>query len=118
MSLRRLLIHRCTLVIPDQQTGEDEYGRPEYGDKGIEDVPCRADEVRHYISRDKNGADFLKENVLFLMSKNKLTNDMKVKDIKDKEGHDVMSGAYKLNEITPVYNSARLHHYEVTLKKE
>lgn len=118
MSLRRFLIHRCTLIVPDQKTGEDEYGRPQYGDKEIEDVPCRADEVRHYISRDENGADFLKENVLFLMPKTKLLNNMKVEGVKDKGGHDVMFGTYKMKEITPVYNSARLHHYEVTLKKE
>ncbi len=116
MRFNHLLIHRCTLVVHDQLIGYDDYNRPKYGDKDIENVSCRVDQVKKFISRDENGANFITQYVLFTGTDQELRNDMTIKDIKDKQGNSVLTGEFTLESATPCYSRVRLHHYEATLK--
>lgn len=117
MSLKKSLIHRCTLHIPGQQTGVDDYNQPIYSNPAdITNVPCRADQIKKFISRDANGANFIYQYVLFTGPDQVLMNDMTVMDIKDEQGNAVLPGTFTLEGATPVYGRVRLHHYEATLK--
>lgn len=117
MSFKRSLIHRCTLVIPGQQTGTDEYNQPVYSDpQTINDVSCRSDQVKKFISRDANGANFITQYVLFTGPDQALDNSMTVKDLKDADGNVVLSGEFTMEDATPCYGRVSMHHYEATLK--
>lgn len=117
MSFRKMLIHRCTLHIPGQQTGEDDYGQPTYSDPvDIKDVPCRVDQVHKTVSVDPNGQNYITQYVLFTGTGQELNNAMTVKDLKDKDGNVVLSGSFSLQDAQPIYGRARLHHYEAVLK--
>jgi hypothetical protein len=112
-----MLIHRCTLHIPGQQTGEDDYGQPTYSDpENIENVLCRADQVKKFISRDTNGENYITQYVLFTGPGQELNNSMTVKDLKDRDGNVVLFGSFSLQDAQPIYGRARLHHYEAVLK--
>lgn len=117
MSFSKLLIHTCTLHIPGQQTGVDEYNQPVYSDPvDIPNVRCRADQVKRFVSRDSNGANFIYQYVLFTGPGQVLDNAMTATDLKDTSGNAVLPGSFSIEGATPVYGRVRLHHYEATLK--
>ncbi|RBN36031.1 hypothetical protein DMN50_37575, partial [Priestia megaterium] len=58
MRFERILTHRCTVVLTGQKTGETKYGKPIYSDVPIENVPCRADQIKRRASVDQYGVDF------------------------------------------------------------
>jgi len=118
MRFERNLIHRCTLVLPKQKIGETEYGKPIYRDLPVKNVPCRSTEIKRIVSRDQYGVNFITENILFLSASQDVEEEMKVKDITDRDGKPVLMGTYRTEECKPIYGRVRLHHYEVTLQKE
>lgn len=118
MSLKRLLIHRCTLTSPAQQVGEDDYGRPIYDSTPIENVPCRADQIRVQRQRGDTGTDYVWENLLFFHRDTPITDDSTISNIQDLEGNPVLQGSFFVQEIAPKYRRRTLSHYEVTLREE
>lgn len=118
MRFSRLLIHRCTLLQVGQVVGKDPYGRDKYEDVPISDVPCRVDQIRRVVTKDDFGNDVVMENILFLSPDQELDETMKIVNVKDKNGSDVLKGTFAIKKINPVYRRSRLHHYEITLEKE
>jgi len=118
MRFERILTHRCTIVLTGQKIGETEYGKPIYMDVPIENVPCRADQIRRKASVDQYGVDFIIENILFVGPDRKIPSDAKIKDIQDLQGNVVLEGVHTPENVKPVYSKVRLHHYEITLQKE
>lgn len=115
MRFESLLIHRCTLV-KHTLIGKDDYNQDVYDDVTIENVPCRVDQVKKFVSRDENGENYITQNILFTGSTQALNNDMHVRGIEDKQGNTVLAGEFTLESATPVYGRVRIHHYEATLK--
>jgi len=118
MRFERILTHRCTIVLTGQKIGETEYGKPIYGEVPVEDVPCRADQIKRRASVDQYGIDFITENILFVGPDQQIPSDAKIKDIQDLQGNAVLKGVYSPENVRPVYSKVRLHHYEITLQKE
>lgn len=118
MSLRRLLIHRCTAVTPGQKTGETEYGKPIYGNITKKNVPCRSDLIRQYKSSDMYGTDVITTKMLFLAPDEPFTDQTRFSNIRDKDGNILLEGTYTVEDSKPAYGRKRLHHHEVSLKKE
>ncbi|MGI8381667.1 hypothetical protein ACR0S4_24140 [Priestia megaterium] len=118
MRFERILTHLCTIVLTGQKIGETEYGKPIYGEIPIENVPCRADQIKRRASVDQYGVDFITENILFLGPDQQIPSDAKIKDIQDLQGNIVLKGVYSPDNVRPVYSKVRLHHYEITLQKE
>lgn len=118
MRFSRLLIHRCTILKVGQVVGKDSYGRDKYEDISIPDVPCRVDQIRRVVTKDDFGTDVVVENILFLSPDQELDETMKIVNVKDKNGSDVLKGTFAIKKINPVYRRSRLHHYEITLEKE
>ncbi|MED3887991.1 hypothetical protein [Priestia aryabhattai] len=118
MRFERILTHRCTIVLTGQKIGETEYGKPVYGEVPIENVPCRADQIKRRASVDQYGVDFITENILFLGPDQQIPSDAKIKDIQDLQGNAVLKDVYLPENVRPVYSKVRLHHYEITLQKE
>ncbi|MFS8601171.1 hypothetical protein LRO89_00970 [Priestia megaterium] len=118
MRFERILTHRCTIVLTGQKIGETGYGKPIYGELPIENVPCRADQIRRRASVDQYGVDFIIENILFLGPDRQIPSGAKIKDIQDLQGNVVLEGMYSPQNAKPVYSKVRLHHYEITLQKE
>jgi len=117
MRFERILTHLCTIVLTGQKIGETEYGKPIYGEIPIENVPCRADQIKRRASVDQYGVDFITENILFLGPDQQIPSDAKIKDIQDLQGNIVLKGVYSPDNVRPVYSKVRLHHYEITLQK-
>ncbi|MBX9988626.1 hypothetical protein [Priestia aryabhattai] len=118
MRFERILTHRCTIVLTGQKIGETEYGKPIYSDVPIDDVPCRADQIKRRASIDQYGVDFITENILFVGPNQQIPSDAKIKDIQDSQGNVILKGVYLPENVRPVYSKVRLHHYEITLQKE
>ncbi|MDU9695150.1 hypothetical protein O0Q50_28540 [Priestia aryabhattai] len=118
MRFERILSHRCTIILTGQKIGETEYGKPIYGELPIENVPCRADQIRRKASVDQYGVDFIIENILFVGPDQQIPSDAKIKHIQDLQGNVVLEGVYSPQNVKPVYSKVRLHHYEITLQKE
>lgn len=118
MRFERILTHRCTIVLTGQKIGETEYGKPIYGELPVEDVPCRADQIKRRASVDQYGIDFVTENILFVGPDQKTPSDAKIKDIRDLKDRPVLDGVYTVEKAQPIYSKVRLHHYEITLQKE
>lgn len=113
----RLLIHRCTLLGEGKVVGQDAYGRDIIEKEPEENIPCRFDKVQQRIGFDESGIDFLYENNLFLDKDVDLTLDTVIKDIKDQSGRILMEGSYRIERLTPVYDSSDLHHFEAVIQK-
>jgi hypothetical protein len=118
MRFERILTHRCTIVLTGQKIGETEYGKPIYGELPVEDVPCRADQIKRRASVDQYGIDFVTENILFVGPDQQTPSDAKIKDIRDLKDRPVLDGVYTVEKAQPIYSKVRLHHYEITLQKE
>lgn len=118
MRFSRLLIHRCTILKVGQVVEKDPYGRDKYEDIPIPDVPCRVEQIRRVVTKDDFGTDVVVENILFLSPDQELDETMKIVNVKDKNGSDVLKGTFAIKKINPVYRRSRLHHYEITLEKE
>ncbi|WP_455920104.1 hypothetical protein [Priestia megaterium] len=118
MRFERILTHRCTIVLTDQKIGETEYGKPIYGELPVEDVPCRADQIKRRASVDQYGIDFVTENILFVGPDQQTPSDAKIKDIRDLKDRPVLDGVYTVEKAQPIYSKVRLHHYEITLQRE
>lgn len=116
-NFRKLLIHTCTLIIPGQKIGEDDYGQDIYSDEIKNKMPCRADEIRERPSTSATGTDFILTNMLFLPKEAEISPDVQIQDIIDKENNPVLIGTFGVMNIHPVYDRARLHHYEVSLQR-
>lgn len=118
MNLRRLLIHQCTTVTPGQKTGETEYGKPIYGDITKVNVRCRSDLIRQFKSSDAYGTDVITTKMLFLAPDEEFTEETRFSNIRDKDGNVLLEGTYSVEDSKPAYGRKRLHHHEVSLKKE
>lgn len=118
MRFDRHLIHRCTLIKTGQVTGKDPYNRDLVADVPIFDVPCRSDQIKRRVSSDSNGTDIIVEDILLFGARQDVTEKMKIKNIVDQNDILVLPGVYSIQSIKPVHSRVRLHHYEVTLKKE
>ena len=118
MSLRRLLIHRCTVITPGKKIGETEYGKPIYGDERTPDVPCRADQIKQAVTSDAYGTDYVTKNVLFVEPNQSFVESTRFSDIRDQQGNPVLKGEFGIESSKPVYGRRSLHHHEITLKKE
>jgi len=118
MSFRSLMIHRCTIIMPGQVVGKDDYNRDIIEDVPVFDVKCRSTQNKRRVSRDQYGVDYITEDVLFLLPSENIEKGMKIKDVVDKHNKPVLQGTYTIEEHKPLYGKVRLHHYELVLKKE
>lgn len=114
---KKLLIHRCTLINSGEVIGTDDYGRDIVGEAKEENVPCRFDEIQQKIGFDESGIDFIFENALFFDKDVKISLDTKIRDIKDPFGMIIMEGEHRIERLTPIYDSKRLHHWEAVIQK-
>lgn len=117
MRINSKLIHRCTLIHQGQVVGQDPYGQDVYGDMVVENVHCRLDSIVNDRSSEETGTDYLTDYKLFFDHATKLSMDMKVKDLKDKYGNEILPGTFITDEILPFYGRRKLHHFEVKLKR-
>jgi hypothetical protein len=118
MRFERLLTHLCTISLPIDVIKKDPYNRPIYKERPTPDVPCRVDQIKRSVSVDTNGVDNIVDNVLFLSPTSHVGESMKIMNIIDKNGEVVLAGTFKVEHINPIWRRNRLHHYEITLKKE
>ena len=118
MSLRRLLIHRCTVINSGVKTGETEYGKPIYGEEVMQDVPCRADQIKQAVTTDTYGTDYTSKNLLFVAPDQAFSETSKFSNIRDQTGNPVLEGEFGIESSKPAYGRRSLHHHEITLKKE
>lgn len=118
MRFKTLLIHRCSLLIAGAVTGVDDYGRDIIGTIESTNIPCKVDSIRQRASSDEAGTDFIFTNVLFLPPDQQIALDTKIIDVLDKQGNPVLQGSFVVQDILPIYDRSKLHHYEVTLQKE
>ncbi|TWT04607.1 hypothetical protein [Planomicrobium sp. CPCC 101079] len=118
MSLRRLLIHSCTTVTPGQHIGETEYGKPIYKDVVKKNVPCRADLIQQTVTSDTYSTDSITKNMLFLGPDSLFDENTRFKEIRDKQGNVILEGSFVMEDSKPAYGKRRIHHHEITLKKE
>lgn len=116
-NFRRLLIHRCTLIHPGVKTGEDEYGQDIISDVTDVNIACRVDSIRERPSTSDTGTDFILTNVLFLPSEAVVSPEMRIENIFDKQGREVLIGTFIPLNINPVYDREKLHHFEVSLQR-
>lgn len=113
------MVHRCDLVLlSDEPTGRDPYGRPIYGETRNSNVPCRLDQIRERVAADDTGNDVILTNVLILGPALQPTSNMTVENIRDEEGRTVVPGTFRVITIHAAYSMRRLHHYELSLTKE
>ena len=117
MLFDRLLIHRCTLIGEGKVTGRDPYGRDIINKEEIFNVPCRFDQVKTALSTDQYGNDFITRNIFFFASDREIDPSMKIENVKDKTGKEVLEGSYSISDILPVYKGSKLHHYEVEVQR-
>ncbi|MGG1571599.1 hypothetical protein [Fictibacillus sp. NRS-1165] len=117
-SFKRLLVHRCSLVLPGQIKGVDDYGRDIFESVTIGNVPCKADQIRESVSVSQTGTDFILTNVLFIEGSVEVQLDMKIVDIFDRQGKLVLPGSYSVRSMMPIYRRRFVHHYEVMLQRE
>lgn len=118
MSLRRLLIHSCTVTTLGQKVGETIYGKPIYEDVVKENVPCRVDQIKQGVTSDPYGTDFITQNLLVLGPGQTFSETSRFSDIRDKKGNPVLEGSFGIESSKPAYGRRSLHHHEITLKKE
>lgn len=116
--LKRLLIHRCTLIHPGQVTGTDDYGQDIISDVIDSNVSCKADQIRERSSVSDTGTDYILNNVLYLPAEAIVSPDMRIQDILDNKGIPVLIGTFRVLSYNPIYDRNALHHYEVSLQRE
>lgn len=116
-NFRRLLIHRCTLIHPGQKTGEDDYGNDIISDIVDSNIACRVDQIRERPSTSDTGTDYILTNVLYLPSEAVVSLDMRIEDIFDKHGRQVLPGSFLPLNLNPIYDREELHHFEVSLQR-
>lgn len=114
---KRLLVHRCTLIIQGKVTGRDPYGRDIIGESKEEDVSCRFDQIRIAISTDQYGNDFITRNMFFFDSDIDINMNTKIENVKDSKGNTVLEGSFSITDILPIYRGSDLHHYEVEVQR-
>lgn len=117
MRFKTLLIHRCDLTITGEKTGEDEYGRDIIGNIEKFDIPCKVDSIRQRASSDSTGTDFIYTNVLILPPDQMVTLETKINNVHDLQGNPVIQGSFVIQDILPIYDRSKLHHFEITLQK-
>jgi len=118
MRIESTFIHRADMVKPGSMSGRDAYGRPTYSEVSVESIDCRIDQITLKASRDEEGTDIVATNVLICGPDVKLTNDCHFENIRDQQGNPILPGVYGIENIFPASGRFRLHHYEVTLKRE
>lgn len=117
MKFKTTLIHRCTVIHSGQITGQDPYGQDIYDDVKIENVSCRLDSLKNSRSPGETGTDYLTSYMLFFDADMKISMNMKVMDLKDKYGNSILPGEFITDQILPIYDRRKLHHFEVKLKQ-
>lgn len=117
MRFESKLIHRCSLLVPGQQSGTDPYGRPILGTAVRGNIKCRADQIRSLESRDENGTDVIMTNLLFFPPYVELRHEMQVVDVLDTKGNPVLEGTFNIQNIFPSYGRRGLRHFEVVLQR-
>lgn len=118
LRFRTLLIHRCSLLIQGQVTGQDDYGRDIVSTIPVKDVPCRFDQIRQRSVADETGTDLIYEHVLYFDSDNGINLTTEISDITDKQGNPVLQGSFSVMNILPMYDRSKLHHYEVVVRRK
>ncbi|PFP29406.1 hypothetical protein COJ96_10910 [Bacillus sp. AFS073361] len=117
MRISHLLIHCATVVVPGGQSGKDAYGRPIYSEPTTREIKCRLDQLRQSTSTDDEGKDVLWSYILFAGPEDSFDMNMQIREVVDKEGNVVAKGTYSIEQIFPVYQLSRLHHYELHLSR-
>src|SRR4051812_34714031 len=117
MRIKNLLIHRATLLIPGEQTGEDDYGRPVFSEPTPMNVDCRLDQLTTRVITDEEGKDITVSYVLFLGPDDKVDTNTQVTNVIDKDGNSVADGTFTISDIHAVYSMRRLHHFELQLSR-
>jgi hypothetical protein len=117
MRIKNLLIHRATLLIPGEQTGEDSYGRPIFSNPTTKAVACRLDQLTTRVITDEEGKDITVSYVLFLGPNDKVDTNTQVTNVIDKDGNVVADGTFSVVNINAVYSMRNLHHYELQLSR-
>lgn len=115
MRINNLLIHRATVKVPGQQTGEDAYGRPIYSKPSVKEIKCRLDQLQIRTSVDAEGRDVIYSYLLFVGPDERLDMDTRVLNVLDENGVSVVFGEFSVVNIHPVYARRTLHHYELQL---
>ncbi len=93
MRLRPKLNHSCTVQQRGTiKTGEDDYGRPIYGNPApVENVPCRF-EKRTVTSYDENGVNQNDEITMMFLPTSGVVENTLVTNVKDAEGNVIYPG--------------------------
>lgn len=101
MRLRPKLNHSCTIQHKGTiVTGEDDYGRPTYGNPDpIENVPCRF-EKRMVKSYDENGENSNEEISVMLLPSSGIKDNSVVSNVKDAEGNIIWADPLSVDFIS------------------
>ena len=101
MRLRTKLNHSCTIQHKGTVvTGEDDYGRPIYGNPDpIENVPCRF-EKRMVKSYDENGVNENEEITIMFLPSSGVVNSTNVSNVKDALGNVLHAGALEVEYLS------------------
>lgn len=118
MRFRSMLTHRCTLLLDGGVIGEDDYGRDIIGKIESMNVPCKLDEPKYTMSVDDNGTDYLLNSLLFLPPEFNVDLNTTILNIVDKKGNPVVQGSFSVKGIVPISDLKKLHHYELTIRRE
>ncbi|MGM9926031.1 MAG: hypothetical protein ACI35R_17435 [Bacillus sp. (in: firmicutes)] len=116
MKITTLLIHRCTIIYEDQVVGQDPYGQDIHDEKVVEDIHCRLDQLNYYQARGETGTDYVTEHILFLAPDVDISLSMRITDIKDKYGNQVIEGNFIVEKVNPKFGKRGVHHFELELK--
>lgn len=114
---KKMLVHKCTLIIQGEIIGRDPYGRDIIGESKQEDVSCRFDQIRVALSTDQYGNDFITRNMFFFDADIDINLNTKIENVKDSKGNIVFEGSYSIKDILPIYRGKNLHHYEVEVQR-
>lgn len=118
MRLHTRLNHTCTVQLKGTvQTGEDDYGRPIYGNPDpIENVPCRF-EKRVVTVTDENGVNYNDEMRMMFLPDSGVVETTIVTDVKDALGNLLYDDQLEVEFVSLGMGRRTVAHIEADMKE-
>lgn len=118
MRLKSRLNHTCTVQLKGtEQTGEDDYGRPIYGNPDpIENVPCRF-EKGVTTTVDENGTNYNDTIRMMFMPDSGIESTTIVTNVKDAEGNLLYDDQLEVEFVSLAMGRRTVAHIEADMKE-
>lgn len=119
MRIRTRLNHSCTVQqIGTIKTGEDDYGRPTYGNPSpLLNVPCRF-EKRTVTSYDENGVNRNDEITLMFLPDSGVVDTAIVSNVKDAKGNILHAGNLEVEFVSLGMGRETVDFIQATMKED